>query len=210
MRWRRRLQVAAVFALIVAYAALSHYCNATAGAHDLGAALALAPPLTVGFVVLWRVTRPLTALLLAFLAAVLLYDNWPLFKANFSILYLLQECGVYGLLAVSFGRSLRAGGTALCTRLADQVHGPLTAREIRYTRQVTAAWALFFGAITAVTFALFIWAPLPRWSLFVNFCTLPLVAAMFAAEYAVRRRVLPSTERGGILGAVRVFLTSPR
>ena len=36
---------------------------------------------------------------------------------------------MYGLLAVGFGRSLRAGDVALCTRLADRLHGPLTRRN---------------------------------------------------------------------------------
>jgi hypothetical protein len=31
---------------------------------------------------------------------------------------------------------------------------------------------------------------------------------MFAGEYAVRRRVLPHTDRRGILASVRVFFTS--
>ena len=49
----------------------------------------------------WRAPPPLGALLL--------YDVWPLLEKNFSVVYLLQECGMYGLLAVGFGRSLRAG-----------------------------------------------------------------------------------------------------
>ena len=80
--------------------------------------------------------------------------------------------------------------------------------EVRYTRRVTAAWALFFAAIVAIMVALFAAAPRRVWSLFANFCILPLVALMFIAEYAVRRRVLPQAERGGILAAVRTFLAS--
>jgi uncharacterized membrane protein len=137
-----------------------------------------------------------------------LYDCWPQLQKNFSLVYLLQECGMYGILAWGFGRSLRAGDTALCTRLADKLHSPLTPSELRYTRQVTWAWALFFAAITLTIFVLFLSAPLRVWSIFVNFVTLPLVAAMFLGEYAVRHRVLPQTHRRGILATVRVFLTS--
>jgi len=217
MRRGQGLQIAAVLALIVGYAGLSHYCTdgagsreISAGARSLGAALALAPLLTIGFALLWRCTRPLIAVLFAGLTAVLLRAYWPLLAANFTFVYMLQECTVYGLLAASFGGSLRGGATPYCTRLADRLHGPLTQSELRYTRQVTAAWTLFFGAVGAVTFILFFAAPLRVWSMFANLCTLPLVVAMFIAEYAVRCRVLPRADRGGILATVRAFLTSPR
>jgi uncharacterized membrane protein len=217
MRRGQGLQIAAVLALIVGYAGLSHYCtdgagsrDLSAGARSLGAALALAPLVGLGFALLWRWTRPLIAVLFAALTALLLRAYWPLLAANFTFVYMLQECTVYGLLALSFGRSLRAGAVPYCTRLADRLHGPLTQSEIRYTRQVTAAWTLFFGAVGAVMFILFFAAPLRVWSAFANLCTLPLVVAMFIAEYAVRCRVLPRADRGGILATVRAFLTSPR
>jgi uncharacterized membrane protein len=209
-RRRLRLQVAAVIGVIAAYAALSHHCNSTAGARDLGAALALLPPLAAGLAFIWRRARPAAAVLAGILAAVLLRECWPLLARNFSKVYVLQECAIYGLLGVGFARSLRAGDTPVCTRLADRLHGPLTAREMRYSRQVTRAWALFFFAIAAVTLGLFVFAPLRVWSLFANFCTLPLVGAMFVAEYGVRRRVFPRSRNGGLLATVRVFLTSPR
>ncbi len=203
---RRRLQFAAACCLIAAYAALSHYCN-IGGAGRLGAALALAPLIVVGATLLWRSTPPFIAVPAALAAAALLYDYWPVLEKNFSVVYLLQECGMYGLLAFGFGGSLRAGQTSLCTRLADKLHGPLTPAEVRYTRQVTLAWTLFFGALMLATLVLYVSAPLPLWSMFVNFGTLPLIAAMFAGEYAVRRRVLPNTDRRGILATVRVFFT---
>jgi uncharacterized membrane protein len=89
--------------------------------------------------------------------------------------------------------------------MADKLHGPLNAQEVRYTRRVTAAWALFFLSIAAATLAFFLAAPLRIWSLFANFCVLPLVGLMFAAEYAIRLRVLPQVHRPGMLAAVRVY-----
>jgi len=203
----RRLQFAAACCLIAAYAALSHYCN-TGGAGRLGAALALVPLLAFGATLLGRYLPPLFAVPAALAAAVLLYDYWPVLEKNFSVVYLLQECGMYGLLAFGFGGSLRSGGTALCTRLADKLHGPLTPAEVRYTRQVTMAWALFFGVLMLATLLLYVSAPLTLWSMFVNFGTLPLIGAMFAGEYAVRRRVLPHTDRRGIMATVRVFFSN--
>jgi uncharacterized membrane protein len=208
MRWRRRLQLAAIIALFVAYAGLSHYSNSAAKTHDLGVGLALGPLLSVGLLLLWRWTHLSVALLAAAAAAALLRHYWPVLEKNFSVIYLLQEGGFYSLMAASFGVSLLGRRVALCTQLADKVHGPLSPQEVLYTRRVTAAWALFFILITAATLSLFVFAPLRVWSLFANFCVLPLIGLMFVAEYAVRRRVLPQAPRRGILAAVRVYFAS--
>jgi uncharacterized membrane protein len=208
MYWRRRLQLSAIIAFAVAYAGLSHYSNSSGGSHDLGIGLAVVPVLMVGLLLLWRWTRPWVAVLAAAAAAALLRYFWPVLEQNFSVVYLLQEGGFYSLMAASFGQSLLAGREALCTQLADKVHGPLTPQEVHYTRQVTAAWALFFVLITACTVALFILAPLRIRSLFANFCVPPLIGLMFAGEYAVRRRTLPQVQRAGLLAAVRVYFAS--
>jgi uncharacterized membrane protein len=201
------LRIVAFGVLILAYTGLSHYCN-THGVHRLGAILAVAP-LVLLLVTVLRHTVPAYAVLLAAaLGALLLYDNWSLLEQNFSVVYLLQECGMYGLLAAGFGRSLRAGEVALCTRFADKLHGPLNAAEVVYTRRVTLAWALFFTLMGATVVVLYVTAPRAVWSAFVNFLATPLILAMFAAEYAVRGRVLPHTERRGIWASVRIFFAS--
>ena len=115
---------------------------------------------------------------------------------------------MYGLLAAGFGRSLRAGEVALCTRLADKLHGPLNAAEILYTRRVTLAWTLFFALMGLTVALLYVTAPRPIWSAFVNFLATPLILAMFAAEYVVRGHVLPHTVRRGMWASVRVFFAS--
>ena len=208
MRWRRRLQLAAVVAFVLTYAGLSHYSNAAASSRDIGVGLALGPPLMIGLLLIWRWTRPWVALLAAGAAALLLHNYWPVLERNFPMVYLLQEAGFYSLMALSFGQSLLGRRQALCTQLADKVHGPLTAQEVRYTRRVTAAWALFFVLITAATLILYAFASLTVWSLFANFCVLPLIGLMFAGEYAIRRRALPQVPRPGILAAVRVYFAN--
>ncbi len=204
---RTALKTAAVCILLLAYTSLSHYCN-TQGAHRLGASLAIAPVLALLVTLLWQTLRATLAVPATALCGLLLYDTWPILEKNFSVVYLLQECGMYGILAVGFGRSLRSGDVALCTRLADRLHGPLSAAEVRYSRQVTLAWTVFFTTLGAIIVGLYVAAPLALWSGFVNFVTLPLVAAMFAVEHIVRRRVLPQTEHRGILETMRVFLAS--
>jgi uncharacterized membrane protein len=204
-RWDRRLQYAAACAAIATYAGLSHYSNAVAGGRDLGAALALAPITVVATVLAWRTARPGVAALLCACLAGLIVGLWPLLRQNYPLINLVQDSSVYGLLGFTFGRSLLPGRVALCTRLADKEHGPLSAPEVRYTRQVTAAWTIFFFVIAAVSILLFVAVPLRMWSLFVNFCVLPLVGAMFIAEYQIRRRILPEVTRTGLLATLRAY-----
>jgi uncharacterized membrane protein len=206
-----RLQLAAVLLLFIAYSLLSHYSNLDPQAHDLRTMLALAPMLTLGLVLLWRWNGALVTLLAAAATAYLLRAFWPLFAQNFSIVYLIQQVGFYSIMAFTFGRSLRAGRVPLCTQIADRVHGPLSALELRYTRKVTLAWAIFFLLNLAATFILFEFAPLRVWSVFANFCTLPLILLMFAGEYAIRRRTLPQVHGSGLIDALRVyFAQSPQ
>jgi uncharacterized membrane protein len=61
--------------------------------------------------------------------------------------------------------------------------------------------------ITAVSILLFVSVPLRIWSVFINFCVLPLVGAMFIAEYQIRRRILPG-KRTGLLATLRVYLAA--
>jgi uncharacterized membrane protein len=207
----RRLQLAAVLLCFIAYSVLSHYSNLNPQAHDLRTVLALAPMLTLGLALLWRWSGALLALLAAAAVGYLLRAFWPLFAQNFSIVYLVQQVGFYSIMAFTFGRSLRKGSIPLCTQLADKVHGPLTALELRYTRKVTVAWVIFFLSDVATNFLLFAFAPLRLWSFFVNFCSLPLILLMFVAEFAVRRRVLPQVQRNGLIATLRVyFADSPQ
>jgi uncharacterized membrane protein len=208
MRWRRRLQLAAIITIVVAYAGLSHYGNTAARSRDLGVGLALGPLLAVGLLLMRRWGGPWAAVGAAAASALLLSLYWPVLEQDFSVVYLLQEGGFYSLMAASFGRSLFGQRVALCTQVADKVHGPLSAQEVLYTRRVTAAWAWFFVSITMATLGFFLFAPLRTWSLFANFCVLPLIGLMFVAEYAVRRCVLPKAPRPGILAAVRVYFAS--
>lgn len=120
-------------------------------------------------------------------------------------LYYLQHVGMFLALGAVFGLSLRPGREALVTRLARLVGDPLDAGGLAYTRGVTLAWALFSAAVAVLSTLLFLFAPLPAWSVFANLLTLPLVCVMFAMEYAVRLRAHPELCQGGVLRSVRAF-----
>jgi uncharacterized membrane protein len=205
----RRLQIAAVAVFVIAYAGLSHYSNSNTQERGLATLLALAPMLGLGFLMVWRWNGFALALVLTAALCALLRHYWSFLITEFSTVYLLQQCGFYGLMAWTFGRSLYNGRTPLCTEFADKIHGPLSALELRYTRSVTRAWVLFFLGNLGVTFVLFAFASLRTWSFFVNFISLPLVLLMFVAEFAVRRRVLPQVQRHGLIATLRIYFASP-
>ncbi len=205
VRGRPTLQTAALMTVLVAYALLCHHLNSSGDSPGLAAVLALGPLLAAAGALAWRYLPAPSATLLTLLAALAVYAGWPFLEAHFASVFLLQECGFFGLLCLTFARSLRTGSVAFCTRFADKVHGPLSPAEIRYTRRATAAWAAFFASVTLVDLTIFFTLPLRVWSFFVNFCTLPLVLLMFAAEYLVRRRVLPLTRGAGLVATMRIY-----
>ena len=84
-------------------------------------------------------------------------------------------------------RTLMPGQVPLVTAMGERFHGQLPPEIERYTRHVTVFWAVFLAALA-------LWAMLlpwlvsdTTWSLFSNFLNYALVAAVFLAEYGLRR-----------------------
>jgi uncharacterized membrane protein len=102
-----------------------------------------------------------------------------------------------------FGRTLVPGREALVTSIARLVRGALAPDVERYTRQVTWAWCGFFAANAAISLVLAAAAPLEAWSLYANVLAYPLIALMFAAEYAYRRQRFPALEHVPPLALLR-------
>jgi uncharacterized membrane protein len=207
-RWLRHGLVAAS---ILIYALAEHYANTTPGAAPLGAGLAIAPLLIAWLLLARRTPWPRISISLAsLLAGAILVETWSRIEQNFPLMFMLQESGVYLILALGFGRSLLSGQTPLCTRWATMVHGPLSEPVERYTRSVTLAWTLFFVAISLTSVLLYAAAPLRVWSIFSNFMTLPLAALMFAIEYEVRRHRLPWMQRASLADTARAYFATTR
>jgi uncharacterized membrane protein len=110
-----------------------------------------------------------------------------------------------------FARTLRQGREPLVTGIARRVRGgTLPPEVVGYTRRATQAWCIFFACMATASTALFVFAPLPVWSLFANLLNLPLVAMMFLAEYCVRIMCLPHLQHSPITAAARAFRTGER
>ncbi len=199
MRWL------GIAALVIGYPLLAHYTNESAQSPKLGAVVAIAPVVLIGYLLAWHSPRRLIMMGVLVSLCVALGVGWPVLENHFDVVYWLQNMGMQLVLLMTFGRTLIAGRQPLCTRFAEALYGPVTPQHQIYTRQVTVAWTVFFAAMALVSTLLFFFAPLAIWSIFSNFLTLPLVALMFIAEYWVRKAVLPDMQNMRILDAVRAF-----
>lgn len=187
-----------------AWAVLAHLGSAGEGS-NLSVAIAMTPLVAMLALLLWRARNPLAIAGVA-LAAVLLVGGWPALRQNVALLYFLQHAGINLILGALFGRSLLGPREALVTHFARLAHGgTISALKIRYTRQVTIAWTAFFLLNALVSTALFLSAPPEVWSIHANLLTMPLVVTMFAAEHAVRTRVLPPEERSSVADTIRGY-----
>ncbi len=209
----RMLRWVIVAAGAIAYPVLAHYSTSTTAITTmpwLGVTVSLAPSLAILLWLTWRSPNKLAMLSLCAVVGVLLWAFWGALERNFSWAYFIQHAGTNLMLAAVFGVTLGRDRQALCTRFAEAVHRSCLAPDvIRYTRQITLAWTLFFVAISLVSGLLFMFAPIETWSVFANFLTFPLILLMFGVEYWVRLRKLPHVEKHGILEGMLAFWKPP-
>ena len=98
---------------------------------------------------------------------------------------------VPALVLSAFAPTLLPGRVPLITRIATALDGPLSPQRARYTRSVTWLWVLALGLILLLTVGLLLfWSP-RAWSVFANFISYGLLAALFVGEYAYRRLRFP-------------------
>lgn len=202
----RLLKGATVVVFLACWAVAAHYGSAGKGSPDFNVALSVSPIVAMFVMLLWRTRVPAVMGIGALGAAVLLIWLWPQLHQNVPALYYIQHLGAHLALGVLFGRSLLGPGEPLITRIARTVSPEgISARNARYTRQVTAAWTCFFFGNALISSLLF-WLAAPAvWSIHANLLTGPLVALMFLAEHLWRIRILPPEERPSIAAAIRAY-----
>lgn len=201
----QRASIALAVALSVAFAVTAHLALVDGAPPSVGALLCLVP--LAGFA-LWRLRQArhrILAVAAIALAAVLLWLGWDSLERHFPSVFLIEHVGTNLALAALFGRTLVGGREPLVSRFARMVHRTFTPQLAAYTRKVTLAWTVFFLAMAAISGGLYAAAGMTAWSLFANMVAPLATGAMFAAEYAIRHRVLPDLERIGILGGIRAF-----
>jgi uncharacterized membrane protein len=196
------LTLVIVVAFMGGFALLSQYSYATPEAKGLGAALSVGPIALIGVVLAWRWTPRLVAALLTLGMGALLVVYWPFLKTHYEWSDLIQQVGAYAMVASGFGRSLLPGRTPLCTQLALKIHGTQTPAELRYLRRATGVWFAFYALLAMAIVIVFLRASPRIWSLFTNFGSFGLMAALFLADHGLRRLVLPRRPGGGIFAAL--------
>lgn len=154
-----------------------------------------------------RRRRPgLTPLILAAVAVLIL----TLVRGHELLMLKLTPVFIYVFLFWVFAGSLRPGQVPVITRIAALMREQASERELRYTRKVTWAWALFFITMLATSLVLAIYAPAQVWSVFTNLVSYVLLVAFFLVEFLVRRRVLASEAdyslRGFLVALTRIDL----
>jgi len=171
-------------ALVLAYPLLVYFGLRTLGPLLLGALLATA-------VALWLVARlrseapapwrstaaPLAPLILLVIPALLLEEQ------RFVLLYPVVINAV--LLGV-FWRSLRSG-MPIVERMARLQDPDLKAAEVRYCRQITWVWCLFFVLNGSCAGYLAFWGSLETWTLYVGLLSYLAMGALFVVEFSIRK-----------------------
>lgn len=157
--------------------------------------------MAVGGLALWALAtrRAQTALVSAGLAMGL---SWLVTQAPEIVLY-APPVLINLALAVTFGRSLRAGRVPIITRFAELERTTLTADLTLYTRRLTCAWAAFFTAMATLSLALAAFASPDTWSAFSNIVNYVLVGIFFVGEYCYRRRRFRQYRHATLLELVR-------
>ncbi len=189
----------------VGYAMLSHRASASPAPDLLDALVTIIPLLGLALLMAWRSAQRTLMLSLCLLACAVLFLISGWLVAHYKWVFLLQHAGIYALLCLAFGRTLQGGKIPMVSQFAQIVHGILSPALIRYTRAATWAWTFYFGGVTTLSLALFWLAPVHIWSAFANLLNMPLLALMFAGEYAVRCYRLPAADRAGPIEAIRAY-----
>lgn len=200
--WRKGL---ILLAALVGYQILLHWAVSSEPGNGLGEFITLAPLAAALIWVMgrsWRGRLGLTALTLA---AACGWMAWRAAGANADLVYLLPHVGGYLFMLWFFGHTLMPGREALITRLARKIHGTLPPEIERYSHRVTTAWCVFFAGMALTSLLLFFLAPLAVWSIFANLLNLPLVVAMFLAEYLYRILRYPNFSHASIRATIRAF-----
>ncbi len=208
-----QVRVAARIGLVLlagfAYVLFSHWLMTHTEASAWNVVGVLAPMLVLGSLGAWRSGHKAVGVVLASVLAALCVQAMLGIRVGSHVLYLLQHAGINLCLALFFGSTLRPGRVSIITAVAQRVHGKeLPPAHFAYTRQVTAAWAIFFLMIVTISLVLFFAFSFDTWAIFANLVTPIATAAMFIGEFSLRYRLHPEFARSTVADAISAYMNS--
>ena len=207
MQVRLGIRIGAVFLVGAAYVLASHWLMTQTEASAWNVVGVMGPMLLIVCLGAWRSRHHGVAAGAALVLAALCGQALLGIRVTSHALYLLQHAGINFFLGVFFASTLRPGRTAIITSVAQRVHGgDLPADHHAYTRQVTAAWAVFFFVVVAISLALFTWASFDTWAVFANLVTPIATGAMFIGEFSLRYRLHPQFKRSTVADAINAYM----
>lgn len=217
------LKTMLVIAFIVIYVTLSHVALAVHDAHRIWRQIAMLMLLVpMSSIACWgvvallkqlganKVLRLSIGVLMAISLAYAVLLFWPVLLARLDLIYLTEHIATNSMLCWFFAHTLFGERTPIITTLARSIHADLPANVERYTRQVTVAWSLFFVAQVVLSLLIFAFGSIETWSLFANILNWPLVALMFVAEYACRKRVNRDFPHATIKESIDAYFNNSR
>ena len=209
MQVRVAFRVGLVLLAGLAYVLASHWLMTQTRASAWNVVGVLSPMLLVLGIGAWRSGHRGVGACVGLVLAALCVQAALGIQVTSHALYLLQHTGINFFLALFFGSTLRPGRKALITSVAERVHGgALPPAHHAYTRQVTAAWTIFFLVIVAVSLALFAGASFETWAVFANLVTPVATGAMFIGEYFLRYRLHPEFNRSTVADAINAYMNN--
>jgi uncharacterized membrane protein len=182
----------------------------------LSIGLLLIYSLTIHLGVLSGLQLPALLVLMA-VCIILLFNRrrwWllPLIPLCFYLIWSTDSVGAVLLLppvlinlvmAMVFGSTLLPGATPLITQFSRIMKGNLDAKALRYTRNVTLAWVIFFTVLALESLLLALYGSTLVWSLFTNFFNYIFLLLFFLVEYLLRVRLFPEQEHPGFFSFMR-------
>ena len=131
-----------------------------------------------------------------------------LFSIIASILYFIQQANIQYLLFLPplliifsffmlFAQSLAAGKTPLISLYAKLLGDKLEERHLRYNRNLTILWSVFFFVLGTSSILLALFGSFDNWSLFTHVISYLLVAVFFVIEFIYRKHHFAGEVEGG-------------
>jgi len=170
--------LAATYPILV-YLALDHVPIAAMGLLLLGLAVVRA-------VLVRSATHAAPATLVALVVMVLAGGYTTLTQSEMGIRFypVLMNLAFLGVFTASLWSR-----RPMIERFARLVHADLSVEAVRYLRNVTRLWCVFFLVNASIALYTAIWASWSVWSLYNGLVSYILIAALLLGEYVARRRL---------------------